>query len=229
MLKAIDQYEAYPYNLPAIEPSAARGGPKIDKWYSILSDNGSGDGTNISLEWLLMRLRLFTVIGIVAVTTLLITLSPAPTARADDGSVAYPEGYRAWTFLHGSVVPGTFSAFSSSPCVKPCTNGIFYFYANDAAMKGLRDGTYADGSIIAEEMLELLIGEKGAGGEGHRVLTAVMVKDSRRYAATGGWGYGNFMEGSKVNTLDAKGQEACYQCHISRKENGYVFSRYVPR
>ncbi len=96
-------------------------------------------------------------------------------------------------------------------------------------MKGLRDGTYADGSIIAEEMLELQIGEHGTGGEGRRVLTAVMVKDSRRYADTGGWGYGNFNEGSKVNTLDAKGQQACYQCHISRKENGYVFSQYVPR
>jgi hypothetical protein len=78
-------------------------------------------------------------------------------------------------------------------------------------------------------MLEYRIGEKGVGGEGSRVLTAVMVKDSRRYAATGGWGFGNFDEGSKANTLDAKAQQSCYQCHIARKENGYVFSRYVPR
>ena len=176
-----------------------------------------------------MRSRLFAFTGIVAVTTLLILLSPAPAVRADEGSVEYPDGYRAWTFLHGSIVPGAFSGFSKSPCVKPCTNGIFYFYANDAAMKGLRDGTYADGSIIAEEMLEFLMSEHGTGGEGHRVLTAVMVKDSHRYAATGGWGFGNFNEGSKVNTLDAKGQQACYECHISRKANGYVFSQYVPR
>ncbi len=52
------------------------------------------------------------------------------TVRADEATVAYPEGYRNWTFLHGSMVPSAFGAFSKSPCVKPCTNGIFYFYAN---------------------------------------------------------------------------------------------------
>jgi hypothetical protein len=149
--------------------------------------------------------------------------------HADDQTVAFPDGYRRWTFLHSSVVPGSFSAFSKSPCVKPCSNGIFYFYANEQALKGLRTGAYEDGAIIAEEMLELLVGEKGNGGEGRRVLTAVMVKDSQRYSSTGGWGFGNFEEGSRVNTLDAKAQQTCFQCHMPRKDNGYVFTRYVDR
>lgn len=42
-------------------------------------------------------------------------------------------------------------------CVKPFTSGMFYFYANEQAMKGLRTGTYADGSIIAKEMLAYLV------------------------------------------------------------------------
>lgn len=151
------------------------------------------------------------------------------TVSAEDQTVAYPDGYRNWTFLHGSIVPAAFGAFSKSPCVKPCTNGMFYFYANERAMKGLRTGTYEDGAIIAEEMLEFQIGEKGIGGEGHRVLTAVMVMDRSRYASTGGWGFGNFDEGNKVNTLDAKAQQACFQCHTSKKDDGYVFTRYVER
>ncbi len=110
----------------------------------------------------------------------------APSMRADQDAVAFPEGYRNWTFLHSSLVPAAFGGFSKSPCVKPCTNGLFHFYANEQAMKGLRTGTYEDGAIIAEEMLEFLVGDNGNGGEGRRVLTAVMVKDSRRYAATGG-------------------------------------------
>jgi hypothetical protein len=167
--------------------------------------------------------------GVAAAALLLLTFVPAPSVRADEGSVPYPDGYRAWTFLHGSLVPAGFPAFSKSPCTKPCTNGIFYFYANDQAMKGLRAGSYPDGAVIAEEMLKLLVAEKGNGGEGQRVLTAVMVKDSRRYAETGGWGYGSFDEGSKANTLDAKAQQACYQCHISRKDHGYVFSQYAER
>jgi hypothetical protein len=32
-----------------------------------------------------------------------------------------------------------------------------------------------------------------------------------------------------VNTLDAKAQQTCFQCHIARKDSGYVFARYVER
>ena len=176
-----------------------------------------------------MRSGAFVIIGIAAVASLAFTFIQAPLVRADGGTVSFPDGYRSWAFLHSSLVPPGFPGFSKSPCVKPCTNGIFYFYANELAMKGLRTGAYADGAIIAEEMLEFLVGDKGNGGEGRRVLTAVMVKDSQRYAATGGWGFGNFNEGSKVNTLDTKAQQACYQCHTSRNDSGYVFTQYAER
>ena len=176
-----------------------------------------------------MRSRLFVITGIAAAALLVFLFHRAPSVLADDGTVAYPEGYRSWTFLHGSLVPAGAQGFSKSPCVKPCTNGIFYFYANEPALKGLQTGTYADGAVIAEELLEFRVGEKGNGGEGRRVLTAVMAKDSQRYAATGGWGFGKFDEGSKVNTLDAKAQQACFQCHIPRKDRGYVFTKYDER
>src|ERR1700761_9633184 len=171
---------------------------------------------------LVMRSTFLAMSGIAAgAAALAIALAHAPSVHADEASVVYPDGYRAWTFLHSSLAPPSFGGFAKSPCVKPCTNGIFYFYANDSALQGLRTGTYKDGSIIAEEMLEYLIGDKGSGKEGRRVLTAVMVKDSGRYAATGGWGFGNFDEGSKANTLDAKAQQSCFQCHIARKDHGF--------
>jgi hypothetical protein len=175
-----------------------------------------------------MRSRLFFVTGLMAIAYAAIT-AMQPAVRADEGTVAFPDGYRGWTFLHGSLVPATAAGFASSPCVKPCTNGMFYFYANELAMKGLRTGSYPDGAIIAEELLEFLVGDKGNGGEGRRVLTAVMVKDSKRYASTGGWGFGSFDEGSKVNKLDAKAQQSCYQCHTARRDSGYVFTRYAER
>jgi Cytochrome P460 len=172
---------------------------------------------------------MFVFTGLTATLFLLFRLIQAPSMLADAGGVTYPEGYRMWTFLHGSLVPAAFGGFSKSPCVKPCTHGMFYFYGNEEAMKGLRTGSYADGAVIAEEMLEFKVGDKGTGGEGHRVLTAVMVKDSRRYEATGGWGFGNFDEGNKANTLDAKAQQACYQCHTARKDHGFVFTEYGER
>lgn len=144
--------------------------------------------------------------------------------------VPYPEGYRHGTFLHSSMVEPTFSAFSRKPCEKPCTAGIFYFYANGRAMEGLRTGAYPDGAILTEEMLEWLGNPNGSGKEGHRVMVGVMEKDSRRYNATGGWGFAVFDEGSKTDVLDEKTRATCYQCHLSRrKDNGYVFTEYHER
>jgi Cytochrome P460 len=145
-----------------------------------------------------------------------------------EAGTPYPEGYRRWTFLHSSMVPTTFDAFAKKPCEKPCMAGLFHFYANDKAMEGLRTGSYSDGAILAEEMLEWLSTAYGAK-EGPRRIVGVMVKDSTRYASTGGWGYGTFDDGSKVDKLDAKMRQACHQCHISREDRGFVFTKYQER
>ena len=141
----------------------------------------------------------------------------------------YPEGYRQWTFLHSSMVPPTFDAFKKKPCEKPCMAGIFHFYANDKAMEGLRTNSYPDGAIIAEEMLEWISTSNGGAKEGQRRVIGVMVKDSQRYASTAGWGYGSFDDGSRTDKLDAKQRESCHQCHVARKDQGYVFTEYRQR
>lgn len=150
-------------------------------------------------------------------------------ALAGESSVPFPEGYRQWTFLHSSTVPANFGAFKKTPCEKPCSAGIFHFYANGKAMEGLRSGNYADGSIFTEEMLEFLNDPSKNGKEGKRRDVGVMVKDEKLYASTGGWGYGTFEEGSKINALSAVDQAACYQCHLSRKDHGQIFTEYTER
>jgi hypothetical protein len=148
--------------------------------------------------------------------------------ESTDAGTPYPEGYRRWTFLHSSMVPPTFDAFGKKPCEKPCTAGLFHFYANDKAMEGLRTSSYPDGAILAEEMLEWLSTSNGAK-EGPRRIVGVMVKDSSRYSSTDGWGYGTFDDGSKVDKLDAKMRQACHQCHVVRKDHGFVFTEYKER
>jgi Cytochrome P460 len=151
------------------------------------------------------------------------------TLRTAAAGTPYPEGYRHWTFLHSSMVPANFSAFGNKPCEKPCIAGVFHFYANDKAMEGLHTGAYPDGAIIAEEMLEWLSTSTGSAKEGQRRVVGVMVKDGQRYSATGGWGYGSFDEGSRVDKLDAPARQACHDCHLARKEQGYVFTEYRER
>jgi hypothetical protein len=61
--------------------------------------------------------------------------------------------------------------------------------------------------------------------EGTRRRIDVMVKDSKRYAASGGWGFGRFMgDDRERDVLTSEIREACYQCHEKRKAQGFVFS-----
>jgi Cytochrome P460 len=121
------------------------------------------------------------------------------------------------------------AGFWKRPCEKPCTAGIFHFYGNEKAMQGLRTGNYPDGAILAEEMLEFFGTASGGGKEGQRRLVGVMVKDRRRYSATGGWGFGSYDEESQVNTLTTDQSKACFTCHIPQKDRGYVFTKYQER
>jgi hypothetical protein len=94
---------------------------------------------------------------IIVLTLALVAIAPARWIRAATGAddtVPFPAGYRHWTFLHSSLIGPTLAGFWKRPCEKPCTAGIFHFYANDKAMAGLQTGEYADGAVIAEEMLE---------------------------------------------------------------------------
>src|ERR1700691_2597516 len=107
--------------------------------------------------------------GLTALAIIALALTVRFDARAaDDQTVPYPEGYRHWTYLHSSLIGPTLAGFWKRPCEKPCTAGIFNFYANEKAMTGLRTGNYADGAVIAEELLEMLGSATGGGKEGQR-------------------------------------------------------------
>ncbi len=53
-----------------------------------------------------------------------------------------------------------------------------------------------------------------------------MVKDSRKYAATGGWGYAQFDKDGKP--ADQKKMATCYACHEPIKDRDYLFTKYTP-
>jgi hypothetical protein len=112
---------------------------------------------------------------------------------------------------------------------------------NDTAIKAFREGTlpFPDGTIIAalhwnESSSEdnnkvLAAGFPGAGFESFVPESAVnvqfMVKDSKRYAATGGWGFGDFTNGKPGNEALHK---TCFVCHLPAKDHDYVFTHYAP-
>lgn len=144
---------------------------------------------------------------------------PAP-ALADDGPLLpYPEGYRGWHHVKTALVTREHPRFEA-------IGGFHHIYANDLAWAGYRTGVFADGATIAFDVLDAQV-KPGQVVEGSRRWLAVMVKDSARFKATGGWGYDNFASDSRsdheVPVNGPKG--ACFACHLQRKEADYVFSR----
>jgi len=60
---------------------------------------------------------------------------------------------------------------------------------------------------------------------GSTVNTQVMVKDSKKYAASGGWGFADFNDGKPS---DETVHKACFACHQPAKDHDFVYTHYAP-
>jgi len=67
---------------------------------------------------------------------------------------------------------------------------------------------------------------ESASVPGAATTVQVMVKDSKRYAASGGWGFGRFVDGKPV---DEAQHRTCFACHEAPvKGHDFVFTRFAP-
>src|SRR6185369_5668699 len=82
--------------------------------------------------------------------------------------------------------------------------GIHHIYANEKALEGYRTGRFPDGSALVADFLETRE-NTGITTEGARRRIDVMVKESKRYAATGGWGFEQFRGDSQTERLVTAG------------------------
>jgi hypothetical protein len=110
---------------------------------------------------------------------------------------------------------------------------------NDIAIKAFQEGTlpFPDGAIIAaihwtrvpSEANNKVLDGPFPGTQsflvGSRVNVQFMVKDSKKYATSGGWGFADFT-GEKPG--DKALHETCFPCHIPAKDRDYVFAHYAP-
>jgi hypothetical protein len=150
--------------------------------------------------------------------------------------VKIPVGYRDWHLISVKQLTG-----------KQLTGGggelkqLRAELGNDLAIKAYREGTlpFPDGAIIAalhwnEESSDsdnqaLAVGFPGLGllssFAGNAVNVQFMVKDAKKYAASGGWGFADFTNGKPGN---AALHEKCFPCHAPAKDRDFVFTRYAP-
>lgn len=163
----------------------------------------------------------FPVLLLVAAPILALLLHAVPPASGDDAAspgfgVRVPEGYRDWAVV--------------APSHRPDKDEVRVILANDPALKAYRAKTlpFPDGSILAKVAWKRVksaeFEEAFVPGEVQRI--EFMVKDAKKYAATGGWGFGRFVNGKPA---DEKQHGTCFPCHEGNvKGHDFVFTRFAP-
>jgi hypothetical protein len=130
------------------------------------------------------------------------------TRRSPIYGVALPRGYRDWTLISVAQENGK-------------NNDIRAILGNAIAVKAFREGKrpFPDGAVIvrlawhyqSSPRNDAVFPAPQSFVAGTPTNVQVSVKDSRRYAASGGWGYGQFEEG-RANK-DAVLIQTCFACH----------------
>jgi hypothetical protein len=164
---------------------------------------------------------------LVAVVAAVFTFRGPSFGRADQASAQafltkIPAGYRNWRFISVAHEEGNLHSFAA-------------VLGNDVAIKAYREGTlpFPDGTIVAalhyqhvpSEENNKVFGQAQSFVPGAPTNIQFMVKDSTKYAATGGWGFGFFINGKPVDEAQMK---SCFPCHAQEKARDLVFTRYAP-
>lgn len=133
-------------------------------------------------------------------------------------SVQYPDGFRRWVHVGtGVILPG------GNPQLKS-EEGMHHIFANQDATNGYPSGNFPDGSIIVYELREAQQ-KNGVIIEGDRKRVDVMIKDSGRYASTGGWRFERFWGTDQAKDAIHDSGVSCFQCHAKANTHGSVFSQ----
>jgi len=103
--------------------------------------------------------------------------------------------------------------------------GIHHVYGNEKGVKGSKSGQFDDGAVLVFDLLQYMT-QDNASTEGDRILVGVMVKDSTKFASTGGWGFEGFKGKRHTERLVSDGGQSCFACHASQKETDYVFTHW---
>jgi hypothetical protein len=144
--------------------------------------------------------------------------------------------------IYGVIIPPGYRDFKVISVNQLKTDEVDQLRAqlgNDLAIEAFKNGKrpFPDGSIIvalhwtrvpSDDNNKVLAGPfPGAQSfvVQSRVNMQVMVKDSKKYAASGGWGFGDFRDGKPG---DQALHQTCFPCHEPAKDRDFVFARYAP-
>jgi hypothetical protein len=159
-----------------------------------------------------------------------VVAAQSPTSQSSDEAAAaiaagkLPPGYRDWRLISVAREEGDL-------------DDIRAVLGNDIAIASYREGksSHPDGTIIARLAWSFdasaennkTFGRRQSFVAGHpKNGVQFMVKDSQKYASTGGWGYSQFDDGKPLT--DKAMLQSCFDCHQAIKDRDFVFTHYAP-
>jgi hypothetical protein len=157
-----------------------------------------------------------------------VTFTALPSRHTAENGTAtigdkIPVGYRDWRLISVAHEEGNL-------------NDLRAILGNDVAINAYREGKlpFPDGTIIARLAWQYLPSEENNKVFGRQQSFVAgepvngvqfMIKDSRKYASTGGWGFIQFNDGKPA---DPPVLETCFSCHAPAQARDYVFTLYAP-
>jgi Cytochrome P460 len=158
-----------------------------------------------------------------------------PPEYTASGDLVLPKNFHEWIYVGSPLTPNALNGGQAgfpeyhNVYIEPCT------YA-----KYKQTNVFPEGTIFFKE-LQLTLGppenpdgsQSEPSGRGYFPGkwngADVTVKDSKRYAATGGWGYYNFNHHEpKAPTAKLKPQTECAFCHQASAKKDEVWTQFYP-
>ena len=166
---------------------------------------------------------LFAVVALAGVVVYMAHASGRSDGEPDPVfGITIPPGYRDWKLISVAHEEGNL-------------NDLRALLGNDVAIKAYRLGKlpFPDGTIIARlawsyvssEENNKVFGRSQSFVAGPATNVQFMVKNSKKYGATGGWGFAQFKDGKPA---DAALLKTCFPCHEPVKARDFVFTQYAP-
>ena len=187
-------------------------------------------GAGVAAERGALRKRITLVLVAVAGLAGVVACMALAAERADEHAAPIfvreiPPGYRDWKVVSVAHEAGDL-------------NDIRAILGNDIAINAYRQGKlpFPEGAIVGRIAWSHVPSEENnkTFGRDQSFVAGLptdsylqfMVKDSKKYPATGGWGYSSF--GKDGKPTEAASMQSCFPCHEAIKSRDYVFTRYSP-
>jgi Cytochrome P460 len=153
----------------------------------------------------------------------------------DKAEMLLPKNFEKWVFVGSPLTP---NALNGGQANFPEFHNVYIEPGSYDIYQ--KTGVFPEGTIFLKE-LQLTLPKDNADGSrtepsgrgyfpGKFNGADVTVKDTKRYADTGGWGYYNFNHFEpKAKTAMVKSKDECSYCHQASAKKDEVWTQFYPR